>query len=221
MKTEKKVSLPPDTPRPDHGQAWRPVAVVLVGAFMALLDTTIVTVALPTIRTGLHASPAALEWVVSAYALAYGLTLIPAGRAGDRFGHKPLFLIGLTIFTLASAACGLAQSQGEIIAARAVQGSGAGIFCAAIEGVQRPRRHDRRVHRARAGAWRPDHRGRGGPRRLALGVPGEPVHRRGRVAGGGPTASPRAIAYPSPVRPGRVVPAVRRVAPAPHPAGGR
>ena len=99
---------------------------------MALLDTTIVTVALPTIRTGLHASPAALEWVVSAYALAYGLTLIPAGRAGDRFGHKPLFLIGLTIFTLASAACGLSQSRGEIVAARAIQGIGAGIFYPAI-----------------------------------------------------------------------------------------
>src|ERR1700678_485478 len=132
MTSEKRVSLPPGAPRPDHGQAWQPVAVVLVGAFMALLDTTIVTVALPTIRTGLHASPAALEWVVSAYALAYGLALIPAGRAGDRFGHKPLFLIGLTIFTLASAACGLAQNQGGIVAARAIQGLGAGVFYPAI-----------------------------------------------------------------------------------------
>jgi EmrB/QacA subfamily drug resistance transporter len=108
------------------------VAVVLVGGFMALLDTTIVTVALPTIRVSLHASPATLEWVVSAYALAYGLALVPAGRAGDRFGHKPVFLIGLTVFTLASAACGLSQSQGEIVAARAVQGIGAGIFYPAI-----------------------------------------------------------------------------------------
>ena len=99
---------------------------------MALLDTTIVTVALPTIRTGLRASPATLEWVVSAYALAYGLALVPAGRAGDRFGHKPLFVIGLTIFTLASAACGLSQNQAEIIAARAIQGIGAGIFYPAI-----------------------------------------------------------------------------------------
>ncbi|MGB6577445.1 MAG: MFS transporter [Streptosporangiaceae bacterium] len=114
------------------GHGWRAVSIVLVGAFMALLDTTIVTVALPTIRTGLHASPATLVWVVSAYALAYGLTLVPAGRAGDRFGHKPLFLIGLTIFTLASAACGLSQSQGEIVAARAIQGIGAGIFYPAI-----------------------------------------------------------------------------------------
>ncbi len=99
---------------------------------MALLDTTIVTVALPTIRTGLHASPAALVWVVSAYALAYGLALVPAGRAGDRFGHKPLFLTGLTVFTLASVACGLSQNQGEIVAARAIQGLGAGIFYPAI-----------------------------------------------------------------------------------------
>jgi len=70
--------------------------------------------------------------VVSAYALAYGLALVPAGRAGHRFGHKPLFLIGLTIFTLASAACGLSQNQGEIVAARAIQGIGAGIFYPAI-----------------------------------------------------------------------------------------
>jgi MFS family permease len=105
---------------------------VLVGAFMALLDTTIVTVALPTIGSGLHASSATLEWVVSAYALAYGLALVPAGRAGDRFGHKPLFLVGLTIFVLASAACGLAQDQSEIVAARTIQGMGAGIFYPAI-----------------------------------------------------------------------------------------
>jgi EmrB/QacA subfamily drug resistance transporter len=111
---------------------WRAVSIVLAGAFMALLDTTIVTVALPAIRTGLHASPATLVWVVSGYTLAYGLALVPAGRAGDRFGPRPLFLTGLAIFTLASAGCGLSHSQSEIIAARVIQGTGAGIFYPAI-----------------------------------------------------------------------------------------
>src|SRR5580693_5683982 len=114
------------------GNGWRAVSIVLVGAFMALLDTTIVNVALPSIRTGLHASSASLEWIVSGYALAYGLALVPGGRAGDRFGHKRLFLIGLTVFTLASVGCGIAQSQGEIVAARIVQGLGAGLFFPSI-----------------------------------------------------------------------------------------
>jgi EmrB/QacA subfamily drug resistance transporter len=111
---------------------WRAVSVVLVGAFMALLDTTIVTVALPSIRTGLHASPAGLEWIVSGYALAYGLVLIPAGRVGDRIGHKWQFIAGLALFTLASVACGLSRTASEIIAARVVQGVGAGVFYPAI-----------------------------------------------------------------------------------------
>jgi EmrB/QacA subfamily drug resistance transporter len=114
------------------GHGWRAVSIVLVGAFMALLDTTIVNVALPSIRTGLHASSASLEWIVSGYALSYGLALVPGGRAGDRFGHKYLFLIGLTIFTLASVACGVSQTQGQIVAARIVQGLGAGLFFPAI-----------------------------------------------------------------------------------------
>ena len=115
---------------PGHG--WEAVSIVLVGAFMALLDTTIVNVALPSIRTGLHASSAGLEWIVSGYALAYGLALVPGGRAGDRFGHKRLFLLGLTIFTLASVGCGISQTQDQIVAARIVQGLGAGLFFPAI-----------------------------------------------------------------------------------------
>ena len=135
MTTPDSVTAPPSTvgrgTRADqHG--WGPVAIVLIGAFMALLDTTIVNVALPSIRTGLHASPASLEWIVSGYALAYGLALVPGGRAGDRFGHKNLFLIGLTIFTLASVACGISGHQAEIVVARIVQGVGAGLFFPAI-----------------------------------------------------------------------------------------
>ena len=122
----------PGAPPAPAGHGWEAVSIVLVGAFMALLDTTIVNVALPSIRTGLHASPASLEWIVSGYALAYGLALVPGGRAGDRFGHKRLFLIGLTIFTLASVACGISHTQGQIVAARIVQGLGAGLFFPAI-----------------------------------------------------------------------------------------
>lgn len=120
----------PDAPADGHG--WRAVAVVMVGAFMALLDTTIVNVALPTIRTSLHASPASLEWIVSGYALAYGLVLVPAGRIGDLIGHKRQFIAGLALFTLASVACGVSRGSGEIIAARVVQGVGAGVFYPAI-----------------------------------------------------------------------------------------
>jgi len=119
-------------PHEEAGRGWRAVSIVLAGAFMALLDTTIVNVALPTIRSGLHASPASLEWVVSGYALAYGLALVPAGRAGDRFGHKPMFLLGLTVFIAASVACGLSGSAAQIVAARIVQGLGAGMFYPAI-----------------------------------------------------------------------------------------
>ena len=67
---------------------WLALAVLLAGAFMALLDTTIVNVAIPTIRTSLDASNATLSWIVSGYALAFGLALIPAGRVGDRLGHS-------------------------------------------------------------------------------------------------------------------------------------
>ncbi|OBG93359.1 MFS transporter [Mycobacterium sp. E3298] len=107
---------------------WFALAVLLVGAFMALLDSTIVNVALPAIRTSLSASNATLSWIVSGYALAFGLALIPAGRVGDRFGHKWVFIAGLSLFTMASLACGLAQGEGGLVCARAVQGLGGGIF---------------------------------------------------------------------------------------------
>jgi EmrB/QacA subfamily drug resistance transporter len=111
---------------------WRILAVVLVGSFMAVLDTTIVNVALPSIAQGIKASSDALEWVVSGYALAFGLALVPAGRLGDRVGYKQMFLTGLTLFTLASVACGISQNPVELIVSRLVQGLGAGIYFPAI-----------------------------------------------------------------------------------------
>jgi EmrB/QacA subfamily drug resistance transporter len=111
---------------------WRILAVVLVGSFMAVLDTTIVNVALPSIAQGIKASSDALEWVVSGYALTFGLALVPAGRLGDRLGYKQMFLTGLTVFTLASVACGISRTPAELIVSRLVQGLGAGIYFPAI-----------------------------------------------------------------------------------------
>lgn len=123
-----------NTTHPRRG-GWPALAIVLTGAFMALLDTTVVTVALPSIATGLGASHAAVEWVVSGYALAYGLVLIPAGRAGDRFGHKGMFIVGLAVFTTASVVCGLANTETQIVIARAIQGLGAGLFYPSISAM--------------------------------------------------------------------------------------
>jgi len=99
---------------------------------MALLDVTIVNVALPSIQHGLHASNSTLEWVVAGYSLTIGLALITAGRIGDNIGHRKTFLLGLSLFTLASLTCCLAHNSGEIIISRLVQGFGAGIYTPAI-----------------------------------------------------------------------------------------
>ncbi|HEU0194501.1 MAG TPA: MFS transporter, partial [Gaiellales bacterium] len=93
---------------------------------------TIVNVALPDIKTALGSGSSTLVWIVSGYALAFGLVLVPAGRLGDRIGHKRTFVCGLAGFTIASAACGLAQSSTQLVAARAVQGLAAGFFYPAI-----------------------------------------------------------------------------------------
>jgi EmrB/QacA subfamily drug resistance transporter len=109
-------------------RTWAAFAVLILGTAMALLDTTIVNVALPTIRISLSADEATLSWIISGYALAYGLVLIPAGRIGDRVGHKWVFIVGLTGFTLASLAAGLSHNAETLIVARVVQGLFGGIF---------------------------------------------------------------------------------------------
>jgi len=116
-------------------RAWQALIVLLAGMFMALLDTTIVNVALPSIRTSIDASEATLSWIISGYALAFGLALIPAGRIGDRIGHKWVFFTGLALFTLASLVCGLAQTDVQLIVARVVQGLAGGIFVPAVTAV--------------------------------------------------------------------------------------
>jgi MFS family permease len=104
---------------------WLAAAVMIGAALMDMIDITIVNVALPTIRADLGASGAQLEWVVSAYMLAFAATLIVAGSFGDLLGRKRVFLAGIVVFGLASLGAGLAQSPAELIAARFVQGAAA------------------------------------------------------------------------------------------------
>lgn len=113
-------------------RAWITLAVILSGMFISLLDSLIVNVALPSIRTSLHASESELSWVVSGYALGLGLALIPAGRIGDRIGHKWVFILGLALFTATSMACGLSQDGGQLVIWRVLQGVAGGIYIPAV-----------------------------------------------------------------------------------------
>jgi EmrB/QacA subfamily drug resistance transporter len=111
-------------------QRWLALAVLCLGDLMIVLDTTIVNVALPSIRVDLGFSEASLAWVVNAYLLTFGGFLLLGGRLGDLYGHRRLFLIGLALFTLASLACGVATTQGWLVAARAAQGIGGAVVSA-------------------------------------------------------------------------------------------
>jgi EmrB/QacA subfamily drug resistance transporter len=109
---------------------WLALYVLCLADLMIVLDSTIVNVALPSIRSDLGFSEASLAWVVNAYLLTFGGFLLLAGRFGDLFGQRRLFLIGIAEFTVASLACGLASSQAMLVAARAVQGLGGAIVSA-------------------------------------------------------------------------------------------
>ncbi len=109
-----------------HRSGWT-LAIVSVALFMAALDNLVVGVALPSIRVDLGGSIESLEWTVNAYTLAFAVLLITGAALGDRFGRKRMFLVGLSIFTVASAAAAVAPSIGALVAARAVQGFGAAI----------------------------------------------------------------------------------------------
>jgi EmrB/QacA subfamily drug resistance transporter len=104
------------------------LAIVSVALFMAVLDNLVVSVALPTIHRDLGASIQSLEWTVNAYVLAYAVLLLTGAALGDRFGRKRMFVVGLTVFTAASALAGLARSTDLLVAARAVQGTGAAML---------------------------------------------------------------------------------------------
>src|SRR5579864_3004849 len=114
---------------------WMALVVLCAGMLMIVLDVTIVNVALPSIQADLGFSQAGLAWVVNAYLIAFGGLLLLAGRLGDLAGRRNVFLAGLAIFTVASMACGLAQSQSMLVGARFVQGIGGALTSAVILGV--------------------------------------------------------------------------------------
>ena len=107
---------------------WLTLLILLLAAFMNLLDVSIVNIAIPSIQRNLGASYADVQWALAGFTLAYALVLITGGRLGDTFGRKRLFLIGVGGFTLMSALCGAAQSPGQLIAFRVVQGAMGGIM---------------------------------------------------------------------------------------------
>ncbi len=120
---------------PVRDRRWASLYVLCAGMLMIVLDVTIVNVALPSIQDELHFSNAALAWVVNAYLISFGGLLLLAGRFGDLVGRRRVFLAGIGVFTLASLACGLAQSQALLVAARFVQGVGGAMTSAVILGM--------------------------------------------------------------------------------------
>ncbi|MDX3188246.1 MFS transporter [Streptomyces sp. MN03-5084-2B] len=111
-----------------HALRWWALAVAVLAVLVDMIDNQIVAVALPTIRRELGAGEAALQWISAGYALGFALTLITGGRLGDRHGTKKLFVAGMLVFTAASLAAGLAGDVGVLVAARVVQGVGAGLM---------------------------------------------------------------------------------------------
>jgi EmrB/QacA subfamily drug resistance transporter len=134
------AAAPGDPAASDDGyvpdpRRWQALTVCLVVGFMTLLDVSIVNVALPSISSSLGAGDASLQWIVSGYALTFGLVLVPAGRLGDARGRRSAFLAGLVLFVVASLACGLAPSPGWLVAARLAQGLAGGLLTPQVSGL--------------------------------------------------------------------------------------
>ncbi|MBV9282747.1 MAG: MFS transporter [Chloroflexi bacterium] len=113
----------PATPCPPASGPWI-LAATILGSSMAFIDGTVVNVALPVLQTELHASVADVQWVIEAYSLFLSALILVGGSLGDRYGRRLIFALGITLFTLASVGCGLAQSTSQLIASRAIQGIG-------------------------------------------------------------------------------------------------
>ncbi len=118
-------------PRPaitDGNRRWWALGAMCFALFMIMLDNTVVNVALPSIQRGLHASTSSLEWTVNAYTLSFAVLLVTGGRLGDLFGRRLVFLIGVVVFALSSAAIGFSPNDSWLVGWRAVQGAGAAMM---------------------------------------------------------------------------------------------
>ena len=135
MTSQTAPTASPDSEYTPDPNRWKALAVCLVGGSMVLLDVSIVNVALKSISEGLHASGDAIQWVLSGYALTFGLLLVPAGRLGDARGRRRLFVMGLISFTLASALCGAALNPTWLVTARLIQGLAAGLLTPQISAL--------------------------------------------------------------------------------------
>lgn len=111
-----------------HSKHWVILIIVLLAAFMNLIDASIVGVAIPVIQKDLNITFSVMQWVLAAYSLAFALLLITGGRLGDIFGRKRVFILGVSGFTIASVLCGISQNSAILIGARALQGSMAAIM---------------------------------------------------------------------------------------------
>src|ERR671915_1972811 len=107
---------------------WWTLGAVAFGLFMIMLDNTVVNVALPSIQRDLGIGLSQLQWIVAGYALTFAALMLTGGKLADHYGRRLIFVVGLTIFTLASLGCGLAESGDALIAARVVQGVGAALM---------------------------------------------------------------------------------------------
>src|SRR5919106_5499460 len=112
----------------EETRKWLTLAAVSFGLFMIMLDNTVVNVALPSIQRDLEASLSELQWVVTGYALTFAAFMLIGGKVADAYGRRLIFVVGIVVFTVASLACGLAESGDQLIAARVLQGVGAALM---------------------------------------------------------------------------------------------
>ncbi|HEX8009146.1 MAG TPA: MFS transporter [Trebonia sp.] len=141
-----------DRDRPSRPNPW-PLIAICAGYFMIILDTTVVSVALPSLSRELGVSTTELQWIVDAYSLVFAALLLSAGALADRRGARVVFIVGTGLFTVASAAGGLAVSAGMLVAARCVQGAGAALAVPASLALLRAAYPGQRVQRRAFGIW--------------------------------------------------------------------